>query len=154
MEFKNIIQLINTVASTDISDISISEGDFKLSISKNVYTTVHEATGITPLVREAAVHMTDIPPASTDSIIEETAGLEEIKAPLVGLLYRAPGPEQDNFVQVGDHVKKGQVLCIIEAMKLMNEIKCECDGEIIEILAENEEPVEYHQTIFRIKKNK
>jgi acetyl-CoA carboxylase biotin carboxyl carrier protein len=78
--------------------------------------------------------------------------IEVITSPLVGTFYRAPSPESDPYVEIGSHVKKGDVLCIIEAMKLMNEIEANVDGEIVEIMAQNGEMVEYGESLFKIRK--
>ncbi|RMH22573.1 MAG: acetyl-CoA carboxylase biotin carboxyl carrier protein, partial [Acidobacteria bacterium] len=78
-------------------------------------------------------------------------GLHRLTSPIVGTFYRAPSPDADPFVDVGDRVRKGQVLCIVEAMKLMNEIESDVDGEIVEILPENGQPIEYGEPLFLIK---
>ncbi|MBC7332974.1 MAG: acetyl-CoA carboxylase biotin carboxyl carrier protein, partial [Actinobacteria bacterium] len=82
---------------------------------------------------------------------DEQDNIIEVKSPIVGIFYRAPSPDAPPFVKVGDKVKKGDVLCIIEAMKLMNKITSDYDGEIKEILVQNEEPVEFNQTLMTIK---
>jgi len=81
---------------------------------------------------------------------EDTGGLVTITSPIVGTFYRSPSPDADPYVEEGDFVKKGQVLCIVEAMKLMNEIESEVDGQVVKILAESTKPVEYGQALFRI----
>ena len=82
---------------------------------------------------------------------ESRANLIEVAAPMVGTFYRSPAPDSPSFVEVGSRVKEGQTLCIIEAMKLMNEIEAECPGEVVEILVENGQPVEYGQVLFLIE---
>jgi len=82
---------------------------------------------------------------------EEEPGVILFRSPMVGTFYSAPGPEAEPFVQVGDRVEEENVLCILEAMKVMNEIKAECSGEVIEILADNGEPVEFDQPLFRLR---
>lgn len=96
--------------------------------------------------------------ATAEPISQETSeptavdgNFKTIDSPIVGTYYNAPTPEADTFVKIGDQVKKGDVVCIIEAMKLMNEIESECDGEIVEILVANEGPVEYGQVLFKLK---
>ena len=81
----------------------------------------------------------------------ERDGLHAVRSPLVGTFYRAPAPGEDAYVEVGDRVKAGQVLCIVEAMKLMNEIPADVSGEVVEILVENAEGVEYDQPLFRLR---
>jgi acetyl-CoA carboxylase biotin carboxyl carrier protein len=83
--------------------------------------------------------------------VDENAGLHEIKSPIVGTFYRAPAPDADSYVQVGDIVSTGSVLCIVEAMKLMNEIESDASGKIVKILVENGKPVEYNQPLFLIQ---
>lgn len=85
-------------------------------------------------------------PPSGDNLIE-------VRSPIVGTFYRAPSPNADTYVQVGQQVSKGSILCIIEAMKLMNEIECEYEGKIVKILAENSQPVEYNQVLFLVEPN-
>jgi acetyl-CoA carboxylase biotin carboxyl carrier protein len=83
--------------------------------------------------------------------VDEHAGLHEIKSPIVGTFYRAPAPDADSYVQIGDVVSAGSVLCIVEAMKLMNEIESDVSGKIVKILVENGKPVEYNQPLFLLK---
>ena len=89
-------------------------------------------------------------PATTGTLIEDTTGMITIASPIVGTFYRSPSPDADPYVEEGDYVKKGQVLCIVEAMKLMNEIESEMNGRITKILAESTKPVEYGQSLFLI----
>lgn len=84
-------------------------------------------------------------------VVQEDANYEFIKSPIVGTFYSASGPDSEDFVKIGDKVKKGQVLCIIEAMKLMNDIESDFDGEVVEILVKNEQMVEYGQPLFKMK---
>ena len=89
---------------------------------------------------------------SSEEISKEDKDLLVIKSPMVGTFYRAPSPDAPPYVDVGDHVKKGDVVCIIEAMKIMNEIESDIKGEIAEVLISNEEPVEYNQPLFKVRK--
>jgi acetyl-CoA carboxylase biotin carboxyl carrier protein len=84
-------------------------------------------------------------------VVDEHAGLHEIKSPIVGTFYRAPAPDADAYIQVGDSISAGSVLCIVEAMKLMNEIESDVSGKVIKILVENGKPVEYNQPLFLIQ---
>lgn len=101
----------------------------------------------------SAPKATEVEPTSqsTSAPAEAEGNFKTIDSPIVGTFYNAPSPDADNFVKVGDQVKKGDVVCIIEAMKLMNEIEAECEGEIVEILVANEGPVEYGQALFKLK---
>ena len=89
-------------------------------------------------------------PAATGTQTEDTSGMITIASPIVGTFYRSPSPDADPYVDEGDYVKKGQVLCIVEAMKLMNEIESEVDGRVMKILAESTKPVEYGQALFLV----
>ena len=94
------------------------------------------------------------PTAATEAVPEpapETNGLHAVRSPLVGTFYRAPAPGEESYVEVGDTVKAGQVLCIVEAMKMMNEIVADVSGEVVEVLAENSGGVEYDQPLFRLR---
>lgn len=147
MEFDNLITLIKTVSSSELTQFSMKEGDFKISMGKELVIT----SG-----KESAVISTSPYPAgridtSSSKDPEEMAEGETVKAPLVGTFYSASAPDEAPFIQVGDVVKKGQTLGIIEAMKLMNEIECEYDGVVEKILAENGQMVEYGQPLFVIK---
>lgn len=139
MEFDNLITLIKTVSSSELTQFSMKEGDFKISMGKEsavISTSPYPAGRIDS-------------PSSKDP--EEMAEGETVKAPLVGTFYSASAPDEAPFIQVGDVVKKGQTLGIIEAMKLMNEIECEYDGVVEKILVENGQMVEYGQPLFVIK---
>ena len=153
MDLNLIKKLIRVVEKSEITEFSFSEGDMKVKISKNsagvpqfVSTAVPQSTPQTvPAASESK-------PAETKSS-ESTASqnLHEVKSPIVGTFYRAPAPDADPYCQVGDTISAGNVLCIVEAMKLMNEIEAECDGVIKKIAVENEEPVEYNQILFEIE---
>lgn len=151
MDIEKIIQLIDKVAETPITSLNIEEGSLKISIEKNngVMQTVTAPVQIVPEV------MTVPESAGKADVIEEEAvlpeKLKEITAPIVGVFYEAASPEAAPFVKVGDIVSKGQVVGIVEAMKLMNEIESEVDGEIAEILVKNGEAVEFGQPLFKVR---
>ncbi|MCH1981856.1 acetyl-CoA carboxylase biotin carboxyl carrier protein [Ruminococcus sp. OA3] len=139
MEAEQIIRLIETVSASSLSEFEYQEGDVKLVLKaeKQVVAAVPAAAA----------------PVAVPESIEETEIIDDgtlIKSPLVGTFYSAPSEDAQAFVQVGDTVKKGQVIGIIETMKLMNEIECDRDGVITGILIENEQVVEYGQPLFRI----
>ncbi|MBO8125881.1 MAG: acetyl-CoA carboxylase biotin carboxyl carrier protein [Firmicutes bacterium] len=148
-ELKELLALVN---ETDISELSLESDGIKVSIKKGgqVVTKPIEAAP-SPPVAEPAVPSA---PAPQPEPVEEKLGANEVQivAPMVGTFYRAPAPDADPYVQVGDMVKIGQPLCIIEAMKLMNEIESEVEGKIKKILVENGQPVEYGQPLFIIEK--
>lgn len=149
MEFDNLITLIKTVSSSELTDFSMKEGELKISMTKRekeMVVTMPEGTAVVPSDSAARVVYTD----KTDEDETVLAG-NQVKAPLVGTYYSASAPDAEAFVKVGDTVKKGQILGIIEAMKLMNEIESEYDGVVEQILVKNGQMVEYGQVLFVIK---
>lgn len=151
MEFENLLTLIDKVAATDLTDFSIDNGDVKISMKRKqkdvVVTTVPEGMLAQQAISQIPVSAASVQAAQSDSVPDGNI----IKAPLVGTFYNAASPENPAFVKVGDVVKKGQTLGIIEAMKLMNEIESEFDGVVEAILIENEQMVEYGQPLFVIR---
>ena len=147
MDYDKIKELIEAVSKSNLTRFEVEEGGLKISMrtdkdSKNIVVAASQTAAATvaePMVQTAAVPQ-----------VEETAGTMVVKSPLVGTFYCAPNVDAKPYVQVGDVVKKGQVLGIVEAMKLMNEIESEFEGEIKEILVENEQMVEYGQPLFVI----
>lgn len=147
MELDSIIKLINAVSDSSITNFEFEEDGKKLILEKNVSTNVVQvaADSIQPVMQMQAVGTT------SNSADDKKDDKNVIKSMLVGVFYSAPSPDADAFVKVGDTVKKGQIIGIIEAMKLMNEIECEFDGVVEEILVEDGSMVEYGQPLFRIK---
>ena len=147
MDYDKIKELIEAVSKSNLTRFEVEEGGLKISMrtdkdSKNIVVAASQTAAATvaePMVQTAAVPQ-----------VEETAGSMVVKSPLVGTFYCAPNVDAKPYVQVGDVVKKGQVLGIVEAMKLMNEIESEFEGEIKESLVENEQMVEYGQPLFVI----
>ena len=168
MEIKEIRQLIKLVESADISEIEIEEEGKKVRISKN---SQHSAETIVmnpgpmmpypaqpPAVAAPAAGQNlpapaplegSVAPASAEAPSSE---FHEVRSPMVGTFYRSPAPDADAYVEVGQSITVGQTLCIIEAMKLMNEIESDFAGKVAEILVENAQPVEYNQVLFLIEK--
>ena len=139
MNIKEIKELIEIVEASSLSEFSLKEGNLEINMKKSV--TVPEAGA--PALREISR------PAVQEEEPEEDT---YIMSPMVGTFYSSPAPDAVSYVNVGDTVKKGQTLCIIEAMKLMNEIECEYDAEIISVMVSNEQKVEYGQSLFKVKK--
>lgn len=138
MEYNNLIDLIATVSKSNLKDFHYEDGDTKVIMSSGEKETA------APVQQQTVV---------AESPVKETKAEEKgmiVKSPLVGTFYRAPSEDAEPFVNVGDSVKKGQVLAIVEAMKLMNDIESEFEGEIKEIYPENGTMVEYGQPLFRI----
>ncbi len=142
MEIENLIKLIETVSASELTGLKYEENGVKLHLTKKKEQV--QVVAAPTAVAEVSV----VEPAPEDTG-KEAAG-KIVKSPLVGTFYVAPAEDADPFVSVGDPVKKGQTLAIIEAMKLMNEIESEYDGTVAEILVENGKPVEYGQPLFRI----
>ncbi len=148
MDIAQIRKLIKLVQSSDLTEIEVTEGDQTVRISRQSQAAAAPAqqTYIAPPTQPAAPSPTPAAPAAA----EKSESEHTVKSPMVGTFYRAPSPDAENFVSEGKKVKKGDVLCIIEAMKMMNEIEAEYDGVIEAILTENGTPVEYGQPIFII----
>ena len=150
MDLESIIKLIHTVSDSSLSSFTLEEGDMKLSLTSG---GVPGDEGSVKIIREpekTAVRADREKEAEEDR--REAAPLEGqvVTSPLVGTFYASSGPKAERYVRVGDPVRKGQILGIVEAMKLMNEIESEFDGTVKEIYVENEQMVEYGQPMFLI----
>ncbi len=156
MELEKIIELIHTVSESNLTQFTMEEGNLKISMKTDKQTKVIAAPQAVAAV-PAAVAAEIVQPAAAPSQEntrqeqEETLDGNIVKSPLVGTFYDAPSPDAEPYVKVGDTVKKGQVLAIVEAMKLMNEIESEFDGTVEKVLVSNEEVVEFGQPLFVIK---
>ena len=148
-KIKELAQLLNDAG---LSALELKEGDATLRLESAKFTPAQPAPAPVMQTVPAAAPQPAVPaPAASvpDGGVDFNA-LSEFKSPMVGVFYAAPGPDQAPFVEVGKRVKKGDVLCIIEAMKLMNEITAEQDGEIVDICVSDGDVVEYGQTLFKI----
>ena len=163
MRSKEIKKLIELVEGSAINELEVSRFGRKVRIMKQPGNTMAAyspemmavPSGPAALVTEKTILAAETPQKSDESEgIKKSvdSNIFEIKSPMVGTLYRAPAPEADPYVQEGDIVTANQVLCIIEAMKLMNEIESEVRGRVVEILVENGKPVEYDQVLFKLEK--
>lgn len=151
---KDIQKLIDLVVDRELTEFEIERDGFRIRIRRGESQAVASpsAQTVLPGALAAAASMPaqpEQPPEPTSS--DSAEGLYIIKSPIVGTFYRSPSPNAEPFVKPGDEVKVGQVLCIIEAMKLMNEIESEVNGEIVRIYVEGGQPVEYSQSLFAIK---
>jgi acetyl-CoA carboxylase biotin carboxyl carrier protein len=151
-DLAEIQKLIELIEHSPIAEFELEENDLKIRISKNSGPRgMHMVQAALPQQLTAAMPMMPAAaPAESAAPAPKPASYVDVKAPMVGTFYRAPNPDSDPYVRVGDVVDPGRVLCIIEAMKLMNEIEAEVRGKIIEIVVENAQPVEFGQVIFRI----
>ncbi len=163
LDHEDLNRLIEKISTSDIQEFSLEGEDFKLEIKRNLFDQNQLSNN---LVSNTSFDKQSIAKKSINenvSIVNEPeapqvappgrSDLTEITAPMVGTFYRAAAPGEDPFVEVGNNVKVGQTICILEAMKLMNEIESEFDGEIIEILVENGTPVEFGQVLMRVKQS-
>ena len=160
MDFDELKQILDIVREHDLSEFELERENFKLRIRKNVggmwppavvpsvpHVTYPQAM---PAPSAAAASLVP-PPGPVLTAADEEVDLAVLKSPIVGTFYRAAEPEAKPFAEVGDVVRKGQVLCIIEAMKLMNEIGSDVDGEVVKVYVENGQPVQYGERLFAIK---
>lgn len=161
-KFEEVLELIRLVADKKISSVEIDHGGSRLRIDgiaesapQQVLTmTTAEASGLSPMIAPQQIQAAPAVTGSNESgAAEEFAGLHAVTSPIVGTFYRKPNPEAENYVKVGDHVEAGQVLCIVEAMKLFNEIESDASGEIVKIVPADAQPVEFGETLFYIRKD-
>ncbi len=160
MDSKEIKDLVRFVARADIDEFELETESFRLRVTRRspqpapvaaMPGPAPQAAPPPPPAAPAPVAAPEPAAGGGDDAGKAADGLYEQKSPIVGTFYRAPSPGAPPFVEVGQHVSAGQVLCIIEAMKLMNEIESEISGTIVEILPENAQPVEYGEVLFRIR---
>jgi len=156
MEYKKILELIKEMNKTDLTEIEIEQEGFHLRLKKESAKSVVQVPASIPQVSVSVPAQPAVETSRADDNHTVDFQLEEIPgnkvlSPMVGTFYAAPAPDKPPFVKVGDKVKKGQTLCIIEAMKLMNEIESDYDGEVVKILVNNEEMVEFGQPLFIIQ---
>ena len=146
MELANILELIHAVSDSDLTEFNLQDDTLNISMSKEKTIVQQMAVNTDPADAQQSVHV-----ESVNAVNDEVQTGSVVKSPLVGTYYAASSPENPPFVKVGDKVSKGQVLGIVEAMKLMNEIESEFDGTVKEILVENEQMVEFGQPMFVIE---
>lgn len=146
MDISQIRKLIRLIQSSDVTEIELSEGDHTVRISRQGPVATVAAPAVQQIVAAPATAPVPVAAAVEDILEDENI----VSSPMVGTYYRAPSPDADDFVSEGAKVKKGDTLCIIEAMKLMNEIEAEYDGVVEKIMLDNASPVEYGQALFVI----
>jgi acetyl-CoA carboxylase biotin carboxyl carrier protein len=152
MDFKEIKELIRVFDKSELNKLKVKEGEFEVAMQKGFEggTVVTTSAPIAAPVAAAPVAA----PAAEASVAAAPVAVagDTINSPMVGTFYASPSPEAPAFVKVGDTVKKGQTLCILEAMKIMNEVEAEFDCKIVEILVKDGDPVEYDMPIFAVEK--
>ncbi|HBH24556.1 MAG TPA: acetyl-CoA carboxylase biotin carboxyl carrier protein [Cytophagales bacterium] len=154
MKAKEIRDLIDFISNSGLAEVNIETEEFKIAVKKNSSVPVVEnpvqSAAAPSRSAEAPAHQTGAP-AAAPSEDSQNSNLLEIKSPMIGTFYESPNPEAGPFVKVGDTVKQGQTVCIVEAMKLFNEIESEVSGKIVKILVDNASPVEFDQPLFLVE---
>lgn len=166
LDFGELRQLVAALDQTDIAELTLKNPQFELTLRKAtapsqavvVAPDASMSAGTIPSIAAPAVAPAPAAPAApavSEPVAPPAAAsdLYEITSPMVGTFYRSPAPDESPFVDAGDRIKPGQTVCIIEAMKLMNELEAEVSGEIVEILVQNAEPVEFGQPLMRVKQS-
>jgi len=144
MDIRKIKKLIEMLQDSDLKEIEVSQGDESVRISRDNKSQTY----VEPVIQKEVVHEANV--ASEKVVQQEEVEGNQITSPIVGTFYRKPSPDKDPFIKVGDLVQEGDVLCIIEAMKMMNEIKSDFSGKVVSINVEDGQPVEYGQHIITI----
>ena len=164
LDHDDLDRLIEKISTSDIQEFSLEGEDFKLEIKRNLFDKNHSSNN--PTVKNSLEKQINSSPATTSDNIALKSNAEvsqvappgrsdltDITSPMVGTFYRAAAPGEDPFVDLGSKITIGQTICILEAMKLMNEIESEFNAEIVEILVENGTPVEFGQVLMRVKQS-
>ena len=157
MDIKQVQELIKLVSKSSLSELTIEEGEFKITLKQkdNVVAPAYVSApvAVAPVAAPVAAAPAPAPAAPAQPAApagEDTSKYITIKSPMIGTFYRKPSPDKPLFVEVGDEVVPGKVVCIIEAMKLFNEIESEVKGRIVKVLVEDQTPVEYDQPLFLV----
>ena len=174
MTFKEIQDLVKLINKSNLTEFKMKDGEFELSIRTNKYKKNQYKEAIAPAASTQAPSIIQVPsvqpafpqtppPAAPAPVAEapanaggtqesnaDTSNYIEVKAPIVGTFYRSPSPEKPPYIKVGDTIEAGQVVCIIEAMKLFNEIETEVSGKVVKVMMEDAQPVEYDQVLFLV----
>jgi acetyl-CoA carboxylase biotin carboxyl carrier protein len=163
MNLNEIQELIKFVSKSGVTEVEIEQKDFKITIKTETKKTKSEQTIVLQQPAVAPAQVAAVPAAPVQAPVSaapaapaaapasDESKLITIKSPMIGTFYRSPGPDKDSFVNVGDEVKAGKVVCIIEAMKLFNEIESEISGKIVKVLVDDASPVEYDQPLFLVE---
>ena len=152
MDIKQIQDLIKFVSKSGVNEVSIEEQDFKITIKTNqepTYVTAPQVVHAAPAPAQAIPAAA--PAQAAAPIVADESNYITVKSPMIGTFYRSSSPDKPSFANVGDEISAGSVVCIIEAMKLFNEIESEVSGRIVKILVDNAQPVEYDQPLFLVE---
>ncbi|MFT4738957.1 MAG: acetyl-CoA carboxylase biotin carboxyl carrier protein [Cyclobacteriaceae bacterium] len=152
MKAKEIRDLIDFISNTGLEEVNIETEEFKIKVKRSSEAVVSMAAPVAaaPIPQAAPAAPQPNPAPATEAPQPAPSNLIELKSPMIGTFYRTPNPDSPSFVNIGDKVKPGDTVCIIEAMKLFNEIECEITGTIVEVLVDNATPVEYDQPLFLV----
>jgi acetyl-CoA carboxylase biotin carboxyl carrier protein len=161
MEYKQIQELVKMINKSNISELTVKDGEFEITIKQENGLTGTPVYAPQPIAMAAPVVAAPVAPAAPSAAVASSEAapvaanekLHTIKSPMIGTFYRSPSPDKPPFVTVGDEVKPGQPLCIVEAMKLFNEIECEVSGKIVKVLVDESSPIEYDQPMFLVELN-
>jgi acetyl-CoA carboxylase biotin carboxyl carrier protein len=159
LDLKQIKQIIDLMKRSELSEFEFEEEGFKIKIKRGaggqpiVATAPQSAHPFPPVVEAPPSAAAKVPASSAASSTGDDTGFAYVKSPMVGTFYRSPSPENPAFVENGSKVEDKTVVCIIEAMKIMNEIQAETKGTVVEVLVENGQPVEYGQRLFKVRLN-
>jgi len=150
MNQQELRSLLEFLSGSDIQELKLEGDDFRLEVRRNLPgpAPVLMPAAAAPLAAPAPAAPVAVPPPAAAAARSD---LVDVRAPMVGIFYRAPAPGEAPFVELGNRVSVGQTICILEAMKLMNELEAELSGEVVEILVENGTPVEYNQVLMRVR---
>ena len=155
LDHDQLHKLLALLGDSDIQELKLEGDDFRLEVRRNLPgvapQVVHVPAALQPVAAPAAAPMAAAPSAPPPAAPAVRSDLLEITAPMVATFYRAPAPGEAPFVEVGARITSGQTVCILEAMKLMNELESEVSGEVVEILVDNGTPVEFGQVLMRVK---
>jgi acetyl-CoA carboxylase biotin carboxyl carrier protein len=155
MDIKQIQELIKFVSRSGVNEVAIEQKEFKITIKTNQTPTVINTTvptqAVAPQVLPAAQAAQPAAVTAPAPEADDTSKYITVKSPMIGTFYRSSSPEKPSFVNVGDEITVGKVICIIEAMKLFNEIESEVSGRVVKVLVDNSSPVEYDQPLFLVE---
>jgi acetyl-CoA carboxylase biotin carboxyl carrier protein len=156
IDFKELGELLGAIAANNITELTLKNADFELTVSQGHARST--SSSISTTIADISSQTVTLPTAESQQIVAERQTTTtttdtkwiEIKSPMVGTFYRSPAPDEPAFASIGDRIRVGQTVCIIEAMKLMNEIESEIVGQVVEVLVENGQPIEFGQTLMYV----
>ncbi|WP_310490404.1 acetyl-CoA carboxylase biotin carboxyl carrier protein [Chamaesiphon sp. VAR_69_metabat_338] len=155
IDFKELSELLGAIAANNITELTLKNADFELTVSQGQARSA--AGSISTTIADISSQTVTLPLADAAQTVIERQSIAtvdtkwvEIKSPMVGTFYRSPAPDEPPFASIGDRIRAGQTVCIIEAMKLMNEIESEVVGQVMEVLVENGQPIEFGQTLMYV----